>query len=140
MPMSMAMPLKVWWHELNTWEPDQARHFYHATLGWDFRPAALPDGHSYWVAHKDGRAVGGIFQLTNPDFEGIPSHWMTYLAVDHLADAQQRAEQAGGEVLRPSFLLPGVGKLAVVTDSTGAIIGLIEPEGASGRPLGRPVH
>jgi predicted enzyme related to lactoylglutathione lyase/uncharacterized protein YjiS (DUF1127 family) len=78
----MSTPLKVWWHELNTWEPEQARHFYNATLGWDFQPTALPDGARYWVAHKDGRAVGGIFQLTEPDFQGIPSHWMTYLAVE----------------------------------------------------------
>jgi predicted chitinase len=59
-----STPLKVWWHELNTWEPDKARHFYNETLGWDFQPTTLPDGTSYWVAHKEGRAVGGIFQLT----------------------------------------------------------------------------
>ena len=135
----MSTPLKVWWHELNTWEPEQARHFYNVTLGWDFQPTALPDGNRYWVAHKEGRAVGGIFQLTQPDFEGIPSHWMTYLAVDDIVAAQTRAEQAGGEILRPAFRLAGVGKLSVVTDPTGAIIGLIEPEGqeAVSRP---PVH
>jgi hypothetical protein len=55
---------------------------------------------------------------------------MTYLAVDDIAAAQVRAEQAGGEILRPSFRLAGVGRLSVVTDPAGAIIGLIEPEGA----------
>ena len=133
----MSTPLKVWWHELNIWEPEQARQFYSLTLGWDFQPTTLPDGNSYWVAQKDGRAVGGIFQLTEPDFGGIPSHWMTYLAVDDIAGAQIRAEEAGGEILRPSFRLPGVGKLSVVTDPTGAIIGLIEPEGAH---MSLPVH
>lgn len=130
-------PLKIWWHELNTWEPERARHFYQATMGWDFRPSELPDGASYWVAHKEGRAVGGIFQLTAPDFDGIPSHWMTYLAVPDLTDAQLRAESAGGEILRPAFHLTGVGRLSVVTDSTGALIGLIEPEDSY--PAG-PVH
>lgn len=125
-----SAPLKVWWHELNTWEPDQARHFYNATLGWDFEPTTLPDGTRYWVAHKEGRAVGGIFQLTEPEFEGIPSHWMTYLAVDDIQAAQSRAEEAGGEILRSAFRLPGVGRLSVVSDTSGAIIGLIEPEGA----------
>lgn len=135
----MSTPLKVWWHELNTWEPDQARDFYNSTLGWDFQPTALPDGVRYWVAQKEGRAVGGIFQLTTPDFEGIPSHWMTYLAVDDILDSQIKAETAGGGILRPAFRLPGVGKLSVVTDPTGAIIGLIEPEGAyAATPL--PVH
>jgi predicted enzyme related to lactoylglutathione lyase len=121
--------LKVWWHELNTWEPDEARHFYNVTLGWDFEPTNLPDGSRYWVAHQHGRAVGGIFQLTEPDFNGIPAHWMTYLAVDDIAAAQTRAEQAGGEILRPAFQLPGVGRLSVVNDTSGAVIGLIEPEG-----------
>ena len=124
-----SSPLKVWWHELNTWEPDQARHFYSVTLSWDFQPTTLPDGTRYWVAHKEGRAVGGIFQLTEPDFRGIPAHWMTYLAVDDITAAQARAEEAGGEILRPAFRLPGVGRLSVVSDTSGAVIGLIEPDG-----------
>ena len=134
-----SSPLKVWWHELNTWDPDQARHFYSVTLGWDFQPTTLPDGTRYWVAHKEGRAVGGIFHLTEPEFEGIPAHWMTYLAVDDITVAQGRAETAGGEILRPAFRLPGVGRLSVVTDTSGAVIGLIEPEGYA--PEARaPVH
>lgn len=133
----MSEPLKVWWHELNTWEPDQARHFYRATLGWDFQRTALPDGDTYWVAWKDGRAVGGIFQLTEPHCDGIPSHWMTYLAVPDIIAALVKAEAAGGEVLRKAFRLSGVGRLAVVTDPTGAIIGLIEPEDAD---LPGPLH
>ena len=134
-----STPLKVWWHELNTWEPEKARHFYNETLGWDFHPTTLPDGTCYWVAHKEGRAVGGIFQLTEPEFEGIPSHWMTYLAVDDILTAQIRAEEAGGDILRLAFRLPGVGRLSVVCDTAGAIIGLIQPEGQipEERP---PVH
>lgn len=134
-----STPLKVWWHELNTWEPDQARQFYNLTLGWDFQPTVLPDGTRYWVAHKEGRAVGGIFQLTEPDFDGIPAHWMTYLAVDDIIAAQARAERAGGEILRSAVRLPGVGRLSVVSDTAGAIIGLIEPEGA-GSDGRTPVH
>jgi predicted enzyme related to lactoylglutathione lyase len=133
----MTMPLRIWWHELNTWEPEQARRFYNVTLGWNFRPAQMPGGGSYWVAHHDGRPVGGIFELTEPDFQGIPSHWMTYLAVPDLNAAEIKAEAAGGEILRPSFHLSGVGKLAVVSDPAGAIIGLIEPEDAAAR---RPIH
>lgn len=130
-------PPRIWWHELNTWEPERARHFYNATLGWDFQPSVLPGGGGYWVAHKEGRPVGGIFQLTEPEFEGIPSHWMTYLAVPDLIDAQLKAESAGGEILRPAFHINGVGKLSVVTDCTGALIGLIEPEDAY---IAGPVH
>jgi hypothetical protein len=128
MTIEVSAQPRLWWHELNTWEPEQACRFYSMTLGWDFSATPLADGAPYWVAHKDGRAVGGVFQLTAPQFAGIPSHWMTYLAVPDIIDAQLKAESAGGEILRPSFHLSGVGRLSVVTDSTGAIIGLIEPD------------
>src|SRR5262249_34537757 len=60
----------------------------------------------------------------------IPAHWMTYLSVTDIQKAEQDTVREGGEIMRPSALVPGVGKLAVVTDSAGALIGLIEPEAA----------
>jgi len=124
----MTMPLRNWWHELNTWEPEIALAFYGRTLGWQFDPAPLPDGSGYWIARKEGRPVGGIFELTAPNYSGIPSHWMTYMAVNDIAQAEQDTAKAGGEVMRPTAHVPGLGKLSVVSDSTGALIGLIEPE------------
>ena len=124
----MTMPLRNWWHELNTWEPEIALAFYGRTLGWMFDPAPLPDGSAYWIAHKEGKPVGGIFELTAPQYSGIPSHWMTYMAVADIGQAEQDTAKAGGEIMRPSAYVPGVGKLSVVSDSTGALIGLIEPE------------
>ena len=125
----MTMPQhRHWWHELNTWEPEAALAFYGRTLGWEFESQNLPDGTAYWIANKDGRAVGGVFELTAPDYEGIPSHWMTYLSVNDMQLAQQNTSSAGGAVMRQPVSIPGVGKLAVVTDAAGAMIGLIEPE------------
>ena len=64
---------------------------------------------------------------------------MTYLAVPDILDAQcgpkPPAAKSSG---RPSGCT-GVGKLSVVTDPTGAIIGLIEPEG-NALPVSSPVH
>ena len=124
----MTKPLRTWWHELNTWEPEVALAFYHRTLGWEFEHMLLPDGDSYWIAHSGGRPVAGIYSLREPDYDGIPSHWMTYLAVADIAHAERSAQFAGGEICRPTVSVPGVGKLSIVSDSTGAIIGLIEPE------------
>jgi uncharacterized protein len=124
--MTMAQP--SWWHELNTWEPEIALAFYSRTLGWKFDSTPLPDGGAYWIARKDNRPVGGIFELTSPQHSDIPSHWMTYMTVADISRAEADTQKAGGEVMRASTHVPGVGKLAVVTDSTGALIGLIEPE------------
>ena len=131
----MTLPLKTWWHELNTWQPDAALAFYGRTLGWQFEATELPDGGGYWIAKKDGRPVGGVFALTDPIYAGIPSHWMTYLAVSDIARAELDAARAGGEVMRPSTFVPGVGMLAVVSDASGALIGLFEPD--TGHSLAR---
>jgi predicted enzyme related to lactoylglutathione lyase len=56
---------------------------------------------------------------------------MTYLTVSDIAKAEEDTVREGGEVMRSSALVPGVGKLAVVADSAGALIGLIEPEAAT---------
>ena len=136
--MTMDMPLRTWWHELNTWEPEIALAFYGRTLGWQFDPAPLPDGSAYWIARKDGKPVGGIFELTTPDYAGIPSHWMTYMAVENISRAERDTESAGGEVMRAAVRVPGVGRLAVVTDAAGALIGLMEPE--SGHAIAAPLH
>ncbi len=41
--------------------------------------------------------------------------------------AEQETASAGGEVTRPATEIPGIGKIAIVTDASGALIGLIEP-------------
>lgn len=117
-----------WWHELNTWEPEMALAFYGRTLGWQFEPHPLPDGSAYWIARKDTKPIGGVFELTAPKFEGVPTHWMTYLSVASMRDAEGSTIGAGGEIMRPAVNIPGVGKLAVMSDASGAMIGLIEPE------------
>jgi predicted enzyme related to lactoylglutathione lyase len=124
----MDQSTRTWWHELNTWEPESALAFYGRTLGWEFQDAELPDGSEYWIASKEGSPVGGVFGLKDPDYNGIPSHWMTYMAVPDISQAERATLNAGGEVMRPATHIAGVGKLAVVSDASGALIGLIQPE------------
>ena len=102
--------------------------FYGRTLGWHYEPMPLPDGTAYWIASKDGKTVGGVFELTAPDYEGVPTHWMTYLSVANMRDAKHQTYEAGGEMMREPVLIPGVGTVAVMSDASGAMIGLIEPE------------
>lgn len=129
---------RTWWHELNTWEPESALAFYGRTLGWEFEDAELPDGSEYWIASKEGAPVGGVFGLKDPEYNGIPSHWMTYMAVPDIALAERATANAGGEVMRPATHIPGVGKLAVVSDASGALIGLIQPDNDHALGNGRP--
>lgn len=116
------------WLELNTHQPDDAVNFYRKTLGWEFEATDLPDGGAYWVARHNDQPVGGVFALDHQEHDQIPSHWMTYMQVEDIHRAQDSARQAGGEVARPVMQLEGIGKLAVIADSSGALVGLIEAE------------
>jgi uncharacterized protein len=117
---------KTWWHELNTWEPERALAFYTRALGWTFEPVALLDRGAYWVARAEGKPVCGIYELTEPDYDGVPSHWMTYLSVDSIERVVRETAAAGGELVRVPVKIDGVGRVAVVMDAGGALIGLIQ--------------
>jgi len=116
------------WLELNTHEPENAISFYSKTLGWEFESTDLPEGGSYWLARHQKLPIGGVFDLADEENESIPAHWMTYMQVDDVEKAQEQALEAGGEILRPILVLAGVGKLSVIADSSGALIGLIEQQ------------
>ncbi len=116
------------WLELNTHQPESAMAFYSKTLGWKFEATDLPEGGSYWVARHNNKPVGGVFALDDSNHEEIPSHWMTYMHVKDIKKAQSSARKSGGEITRPALCLDGIGKLALITDSSGALVGLIEPE------------
>jgi len=122
---------RIWWNELNTWEPDKAKAYYAAVLGWTYEEAPTADGgmpRPYYIAkNTDGQRVAGIFTLYEPVFKGIPDHWFTYLAVDDVAKAVAESNTRGGSVLRQPFDIPGFGALAVVRDCNGAGMGLIQP-------------
>ncbi len=77
---------------------------------------------------KSGEAtVGGMFQLTEPHFAGVPESWMAYIAVDDLDARIVRASAAGGIVMRPPFDIPGIGRIAILREPGGAGIGWITP-------------
>lgn len=114
------------WNELNTHDPEAAMAFYAATVGWSFEPMPM-DGFVYHVAMHEGRAVAGIFGLSGPEFADMPAHWLAYLAVDDVDARVAAAEKAGATILKPGFDVPNVGRIAIVQDPTGAVMGWITP-------------
>jgi predicted enzyme related to lactoylglutathione lyase len=121
---------KVWWTELNTWDADAAMAFYGQLMGWTFEspPINKEGAPPYYVAKRDGEVMCGIFTLRSPDFDGMPSHWFTYLAVDDFEESMSELVALGGTVRREKICIAGVGTFAIVADPTGAVFGMIEPE------------
>ena len=119
------------WNELMTRDARKAKDFYGKTLGWTFDDMPMP-GMTYTIIKAGDAMAGGIMEMGGPDFEGVPEHWMSYIAVDDVDKRVAALKKAGGSVMREPFDVPEVGRIAIVADPGGAAQGWMTPsDGAS---------
>jgi predicted enzyme related to lactoylglutathione lyase len=123
----MATNGSFYWNELMTRDAEEAKKFYGATLGWTFEPMDSGAGATYWVAKVGDESVAGIFTLTSPDYDEASEGWFAYVAVDDLSTALARATSEGGEVVREPWDVPGVGRIAIISDNAGNMMGWMTP-------------
>ena len=66
-----------YWNELMTRDVEGAKKFYADTLGWSYDAMPMADGGgTYWLAMMDGEPVGGILDISAPEFGPVPESWM----------------------------------------------------------------
>ncbi|WNG81170.1 VOC family protein [Mycobacterium sp. ITM-2016-00316] len=112
------------WIDLSTSEIGRAQQFYGAVFGWTFESAG-PEYGGYVSAFVDGVQVAGL--MPNDPQWNMPDRWNTYL---HTADADATIEAitaAGGFSCGGAMDIPAKGRMAMVCDPTGGMIGLWQP-------------
>jgi uncharacterized protein len=112
------------WNELMTSDVEKAKAFYSATIGWTFDGMPMPNG-TYWLAKVEGKPVAGIMDMTSVVPPGTPPHWFAYIEVDDVDARLKKVPENGGKVCREPFDIPDVGRIAIIADSTGAMVGLM---------------
>ena len=115
-----------YWNELMTRNIERAKTFYAEALGWTFEAMPMPDG-TYWVAKSGGEFVGGLFDISAPQYASVPESWMSYIAVDDIDTRVKKAQALGAQLMKPVFDVPNVGRIAVLTEPGGAGIGWMTP-------------
>jgi predicted enzyme related to lactoylglutathione lyase len=115
------------WNELMARDVAAAKKFYADTIGWTYDGMPTPDGKTYWVAKMGDQPVAGLFDISGPDYKGMPDGWMPYLAVDDVDARAKKAVAAGARMMKPAFDVPGVGRIAILMEPGGAGIGWITP-------------
>ena len=116
-----------YWNELMTRDAERAKKFYADTLGWSYDAMPMPAGGTYWIAKIAGTSVGGIFDISAPEFAPVPENWMPYIAVDNVDARVDKAVAAGARLMKPIFEVPGVGRIAVLMEPGGAGVGWMTP-------------
>lgn len=113
------------WVDLQTPDTDAAKSFYGGLFGWQFNDMPMPGGPTYSMALKDGELVAGLSpQPADMTAQDVPPFWSTYIAVDDVDAATGRVPGAGGQVLVPPTDVMEAGRMSIVTDPSGAAVGL----------------
>lgn len=114
------------WSELQTRDVGAAKKFYANAFG--IEPAEFPmgDGPPYTILQVDGRGVGGIQEMGDNFPPEVPSHWLTYFAVDDTDASVKKATSLGASVMSEPFDIPGVGRIAVLIGPHGEAFAIIK--------------
>jgi len=114
---------EICWNELATPNVEAAKDFYGKVFGWKFTDHAVGDM-TYTMIKASGDEFGGIWAIPKDKQKDIPPHWMTYILVETLEEALEKAVKNGATIIKPPTQAGDMGRLAIITDPTGAHIAL----------------
>ena len=124
------------WYELMTPDPDGAKAFYDAVVGWEIGGEGPPEYNGYrMIGRSDGKFAGGLLPLT-PEMQqhGARPTWLGYIYVPDVDEKIASIEAAGGKALMPATDVPNVGRIAMVADPQGAPFYVMRPIPPEGDP------
>ena len=120
------------WNELITPDTKAAETFYKQLFGWQsrpFSPPGTPAGappYTVFLTDPNTMGVGGMMASPAP---GMPAQWHAYVIVTNVDASVALATKLGGKVCLPAMDVPEVGRVAMIQDPQGAVIGLHQPPG-----------
>jgi predicted enzyme related to lactoylglutathione lyase len=113
---------------LTTTDAEAAKRFYGALLGWEFEDNEVPGGGIYTICTVGGEYVAAIPASTDQH----PPRWNSYVTVASADETAASAERLGGELVERPFDVMAAGRMALLSDPTGAALCLWEPRDAIG--------
>ncbi|MFP3962012.1 VOC family protein [Actinomadura fulvescens] len=109
------------WLDLGIPDMARAKEFYGTVFGWEFQDYGPEAGH-YHAVMLQGKPVAGM--MKNPDDAPSEYWWQTYFATEDCDGTVKRASDAGATVLMAPDDIMDQGRMAVLSDPTGAQFGL----------------
>jgi len=116
---------EICWRELRTKDLPGAMEFYEKLFGWQLQQTKVTPM-DYKEIVMDGTACGGMMAIDASWGKDVPSHWASYIAVDNANETVEKIKSNGGSVKVPPFDAPGVGRMSMVADPSGANFAIIQ--------------
>ena len=121
------------WLELSTTDQNADKGFYSSLLGWASQDFPMGPNDFYTMFQLEGRDTAAAYTMRPEQrSQGVPPHWMIYIAVESADNAASRVAQLGGKLLAPPCDVYDIGRMAVVQDPTGAVFALWQPKSHTG--------
>jgi predicted enzyme related to lactoylglutathione lyase len=124
------------WHELMTTDPEAAKAFYTAVIGWKTKAWEGPNPYTLWMWGDS--QMGGLMELPREAREhGARPHWLAYIGTPDVDATTARAQELGATVLMPPTDIPTIGRFSILQDPQGASFAAFTPQGGP-RPETEP--
>jgi uncharacterized protein len=125
------------WVGLATSDPASATSFYTSLFGWQAEELAAGEVGTFALLRQGGKEVAILYRQTaEARAADAPPHWTSYISVKDVDATAARANELGGAaVFRAPFDVLDAGRVAAISDPTGAIVSLWQPRSRIGATL-----
>lgn len=121
----MAYKIVHW--ELMGRDGAELKKFYGELFDWTLE--AVPGFGDYYMTNAEETGLAGAVGQGSED---MPNYHIMYIEVPDIDAHLGRAEAAGATVVVPRTVVPDTVVFAMFTDPAGNLVGLVEPDEASG--------
>jgi predicted enzyme related to lactoylglutathione lyase len=118
------------WTEIACTDLSKCKPFYQNVFGWNFKESESAGSEMQYLEFSSSGAPypdAALYQMFPEMFGGmdVPAHIALYVSVDNVDESVEKAKSLGGTTIFGPYDIPKVGRMAVVTDPSGANISMI---------------
>ncbi|MCL4250156.1 MAG: VOC family protein [Anaerolineae bacterium] len=120
------------WADCSSTDSAKSKAFYTALMGWEAEDLPLGENMFYTMLRQDGLNVAGLGPVMT---EGMPSVWTSYVNVDDADAVAAKVKELGGTVIMEPMDVFDSGRMMLLQDPTGAVVGAWQPKNHIGASL-----
>jgi uncharacterized protein len=123
------------WVDLSTSDVAAAKAFYAAVFGWQAVDSLVDEQGNlqYAMFQLEGKNVAGLGPQP-PDAPPM-AYWTSYVKSSDVDSILAKVEPAGGQIIAPAMDIMAEGRMAILQDPTGAMVGIWQPQNHIGAQL-----